>query len=209
MPEATAPPLTTQVTSHTRYLNHSKTVFSVSQVSNTSRCSVGTTFPWKDGIPWIICYVVHIPIRSDTSTSTLWKTQISRLISCILAAIVNNGLMTTARREVVNRKRDSSDVNSTFTCPCITRISLKSNQQEATFSWSIYFYKLLYIFQAFTPPIIRSTKLYIQRQVLSNNTAAYCYRSISSTTAAGSSIVWQYLTLFVLLMMGGVNTCNM
>jgi hypothetical protein len=154
-----------------RYLNHSKTVFSVSQVSKTSRFSVGITFPWKDGIPWIICYAVNYPIRSDTSTSTLWKTQISRLISCILEAIVNNGLITTTRREVINRKRDSSDVNLTFTCPCITSISLKYNQQDATFSRSIYFYKLLYMFQAFTPPIIRSTKLYIQRQVLSNQ---YC-----------------------------------
>ena len=44
--------------------------------------------------------------------------------------------------------------------------SLKYNQQDATFSLSIYFYKLLYVFQAVPPPIIRSTKLYIQRQVL-------------------------------------------
>jgi len=49
--------------------------------------------------------------------------------------------------------------------------SLKYNQQDATFSRSIYFYKLLYIFQAVPPPIIRSTKLYIQRQVLSKQ---YC-----------------------------------
>jgi len=56
----------------------------------------------------------------------------------------------------------------TFTCPCITSISLKYNQQDATFSLSIYFYKLLYMFQAVPSPNIRSTKLYIQRQVLSN-----------------------------------------
>jgi len=36
------------------------------------------------------------------------------------------------------------------------------------FSRSIYFYKLLYMFQAVSPPIIRTTKLYLQRQVLSN-----------------------------------------
>jgi hypothetical protein len=47
-------------------------------------------------------------------------------------------------------------------------IFLKYNQQEATLSRSIYFYKLLYIFQAVSPPIIRSTRLYIQRDVLSN-----------------------------------------
>jgi len=62
---------------------------------------------------------------------------------------------------------------------CSTRISLKYNQQDATFSRSIYFYKLLYTFQAVPPFIIRSTKLYIQRQVLLNQ---YC------CSAAGSSI---------------------
>jgi len=50
-------------------------------------------------------------------------------------------------------------------------ISLKYNQKNATFSRSIYFYKLLYKFQAVPPPIIRSTKLFIHRQVLSNQ---YC-----------------------------------
>jgi len=54
------------------------------------------------------------------------------------------------------------------------RLSVKYNQQDATFSRSIYFYKLLYIFQAVPPPIIRRTKLHIQRQVLSNQ-AASCY----------------------------------
>ena len=49
--------------------------------------------------------------------------------------------------------------------------SLKYNQQQAMFSRSIYFYKLLYMYQAVPPPIIRSTKLYIQRQILSNK---YC-----------------------------------
>jgi len=58
-----------------------------------------------------------------------------------------------------------------FTCPCIASISLKYNQQDATFSRSIYFYKLLYMFHAVPPTIIRSTKLYIHCQVLSNQ---YC-----------------------------------
>jgi hypothetical protein len=54
------------------------------------------------------------------------------------------------------------------------------------------------------PPIIRSTKLYIQLQVLSTNTAASCYRgkdgrSISSTVGASSSIGWQYLKLYLQL----------
>jgi len=56
----------------------------------------------------------------------------------------------------------------TFMCPCIASISPKYNQQNATVSRTIHFYKLLYMFQAVPPQIIRSTKLYIQHQVLSN-----------------------------------------
>jgi len=52
--------------------------------------------------------------------------------------------------------------------------SLKYNQQYAMFSRSIYFYKLLYMFQVFPPPIL-------------------C--SISSTIAA--VLVWQCLMLYV------------
>ena len=58
-------------------------------------------------------------------------------------------------------------------------ISLNYNQQDATFSRPFYFYKLLYMFQAVPPPIIRSTKLYIQRQVLSNQ---YCCLLLSWMT---------------------------
>jgi hypothetical protein len=50
----------------------------------------------------------------------------------------------------------------------IASISLKYNQQDETFSRSIYFLKLLYMFQAIPPPIIRSTKLCVQHEVLSN-----------------------------------------
>ena len=81
----------------------------------------------------------------------------------------------------------------TFICPCIAGISLKYNQKDATFSPSIYFYKLLYMFQVVPPPIIRSTKLYIQRQVLSNQ---YCCLLLSSMRLNCSSC-------FVLMMMGG------
>jgi hypothetical protein len=62
-------------------------------------------------------------------------------------------------------------VSLTFICLCIANISLKYNQQDATPARSIYFYKLLYMFQAVPPPIIRSTKPYIQHQVLSDQ---YC-----------------------------------
>jgi hypothetical protein len=37
------------------------------------------------------------------------------------------------------------------------------------------FLQTLYMFQAIPPPIIRSTQLYVQLQVLSTNTAASCY----------------------------------
>lgn len=84
--------------------------FGISQASNTSRCSVGTTFPWNDGIPWISCYALKYPIRSGSSTSMLSKPQISRLISYILATIVKNGIMTATRREMVVRKHVSCDV---------------------------------------------------------------------------------------------------
>jgi hypothetical protein len=36
-------------------------------------------------------------------------------------------------------------------------LSLKYNQKDATFSRSIYVYKLLYMFQEVPPPIIRCT----------------------------------------------------
>jgi hypothetical protein len=55
--------------------------------------------------------------------------------------------------------------------PACVCISLKYNQQDATFSRTIYFYKLLHMFPAVPPPIIRSTKLYTHRQILSNQ---YC-----------------------------------
>jgi len=61
--------------------------------------------------------------------------------------------------------------NNTAACTHHASISVQYNQQDATFSRSFYFYKLLYMFQAVPPPIIRSTKLYIRRQLLSNQ---YC-----------------------------------
>ena len=47
------------------------------------------------------------------------------------------------------------------------------DQQDATFL--DLFLQTPYMFQAVPPPIIRSTQLYRQPQVLSNNTAASCY----------------------------------
>jgi hypothetical protein len=69
-------------------------------------------------------------------------------------------------------------------------ISLKYNQQAATFSRSIHFYKLLYMFQAVPLPIIRSTKLY---------TASGIMKPILLPAA----IVDEMERSFVLLMMGG------
>jgi hypothetical protein len=49
-------------------------------------------------------------------------------------------------------------------------------QQNATFSRPIYFYKLLYVIQAVPPPIIRSRKLYVQRQMLSSQYCCLLFR---------------------------------
>jgi len=78
--------------------------------------------------------------------------------------------------KITNPKRSSWP--AVHSCNCDRKLIIhlqmnisKVNQQDATFFRSIYFYKLLYMFQAVSSPIIRSTKLYIQRQVLSN---PYC-----------------------------------
>jgi hypothetical protein len=62
-------------------------------------------------------------------------------------------------------------------------ISPKYNQQDATFSRSIYFSKLLYMFHAVSPPIIRSTKL---------RTASGIVKPIQAAV-----LVWQYLALYI------------
>ena len=56
------------------------------------------------------------------------------------------------------------------------------NQQEATFL-DFLLLQMLYMFQAVPPPIIRSTQLYIQLQVLSTSTAASCQRGWDGTAA--------------------------
>jgi hypothetical protein len=48
--------------------------------------------------------------------------------------------------------------------PCIANIFSEFNQEDATFLKFIYFCKTLYIFQTGFPSIIRSSKLYLQRQ---------------------------------------------
>ena len=65
-------------------------------------------------------------------------------------------------------------VNLIFVCPCILNVVINYNQQDAT-ALIYLFLQTLYMSQAIPPPIIRSTQLYIQLQVLSTNTAAWCY----------------------------------
>jgi len=102
-------------------------------------------------------------------------------------------------------REENKQLTETFICPCIASIYLNYNQQDATFSRSIYFYKLLYMFQTVPPPINRTTKLYIQRQVLSNQ---YCCLLLSwmrwnacvpshPRQQLAPVLVWQYLTLYV------------
>jgi hypothetical protein len=84
-----------------------------------------------------------------------------------------------------------------------TSIPLKYNQ-DAKITWSIYFYNLLYNFQPVSPPIIRSTKLYIQRQVLSNHLI-----HDSSRQQYWLDNTWRCMYSFVLLMMSGETVWNM
>ena len=60
----------------------------------------------------------------------------------------------------------SFDVHMSVHCNYISKV-----QPTRCNVFSVYFYKFLYMFHVVPPHIIRSTKLYIQRQVLSNQ---YC-----------------------------------
>jgi hypothetical protein len=71
------------------------------------------------------------------------------------------------------------------------------------------FLNTLYMFQAVPPPIIRSTQLYKQLQVLSTNTAASCYRERWQLPAVLVDNTWSCLYSCVLLTMGGKTAWNM
>jgi hypothetical protein len=97
----------------------------------------------------------------------------------------------------------------------------KVRPKTCNFSQSIYFYKLLYMFQAVPPPIIRSTKLYIQRQLLSNqysrlllswmrwNSVEFHLIHDSSRQQYWFDNTWRCMYSFVLLMMGEGTAWNM
>jgi len=59
-------------------------------------------------------------------------------------------------------------------CPCVTSIIINHYQRVATIL-DLFISKLLYMFQAVLPLIIRCTGLYLQLRVLSNNIAAGLY----------------------------------
>ena len=76
----------------------------------------------------------------------------------------------------------------------VRKSSLKHNKQDATFSRSIYFYKLLYMFQAIPPFIIRAQNCTYSVRYCQNNTAAIVDEmelasSISSTIAAAATVL--------------------
>jgi hypothetical protein len=78
----------------------------------------------------------------------------------------------------------------------------KVQPTNATFSRSICFYKLLYMFQAVPLPIIRSTKLYIQRQVLSIFDSTWHCQYLTTwrcqyLTTSDAVNIWQYPTLSI------------
>ena len=59
--------------------------------------------------------------------------------------------------------------------------SYKLQPTRCNVSWIYLLLQTLYVFQAVPPPIVRSTKLYIQLDVLSTNAAASCYRGGDGT----------------------------
>jgi hypothetical protein len=93
------------------------------------------------------------------------------------------------------------DVHISVHRKCISKVR-PTRKQEAMFSSSVYLHKLLYMFQTVPLPIIMSTKLYIQHQLLSNQ---YCCPLLSWMRWAPSHpwwqeaavLVWQYLVLYV------------
>ena len=97
----------------------------------------------------------------------------------------------------------------------------KVRPKTYNFSRSIYFYKLLYMFQAVPPPIIKITKLYIQRQVLSNqycclllswmrwNSTEFHLIHVSSRQQYWFDNTWRCMYSSVVLMMGGGTAWNM
>ena len=87
-------------------------------------------------------------------------------------------------------------IRNSYVCAFQIYFRITTNKMQRFLIYS--FVQILYMFQAVPPPIIRSTELYIQLQVLSTNTAACCYRgcdgtawsSISSTTAAVCKVMY-------------------
>jgi len=111
---------------------------------------------------------------------------------------------------IVDQHVKKYDVHMSMHRQCITKV-----QKYATFSRSIYFYKSLYMIQAVPPPIIWSTKLYIQRQVLSNQYCCLLLSWMRWNELLGSShrtcmtYTWCSMYSLRLLMMDGETVRNM
>ena len=108
----------------------------------------------------------------------------------------------------------------TFTCPCIASISLKYNQQDATFSRSVYFHKLLYLVSGgssahhqehknvhtasgIVKPILLPAAIVDEMEhkfhlIHDSSRQQYCFDN-----------TWRCMYSFVLLMMGGGTAWNM
>ena len=73
--------------------------------------------------------------------------------------------------------------------PCIANVfsSITKKMQRYT----IYFCEMLYMFQAIPPPIIRSSKLYIQHRVLCQTFTATCH------LAGSSKVLTKYPMLYI------------
>jgi hypothetical protein len=92
----------------------------------------------------------------------------------------------------------------TFMCPCTASIIINGDQQDATI-FDLFISSLLYTFRATLSPIIRSTQLYLQLQVLSTDIARWdgtpSHPRYQPATISVDS-TWSCKYSYVLLMMG-------
>jgi hypothetical protein len=100
--------------------------------------------------------------------------------------------------------------NLTFICPCIASISLEYNQQAATFSRSINFYKASSCFRRFLRPSSGAQHCTYSVRYCQTSTAACCCHGWDS----GRQQYWfdntrRCMHSAALLMMGGGTAWNM
>ena len=129
---------------------------------NNTRCQKLNLFPSKSGRvkrPSKFCWT-NLSTRSLRFLQRTKTYTTSERFSCFYITTPSRPTLPSLKSyRIIGLYNICSILDRCSTYACINT-SLKYNQQDASFSGSIYFYKLLYMFQAVPPPIIRSTKLY-------------------------------------------------